>query len=175
MGISGSASLTSGDNFYVADVHLGYNGAKGGLAKYKRVLSRRTIARYRIGRTRRKLVHTRYCRERQGTARHHQLTIGPRFVFTAQGKGMGGHLTYRFLKLYTRSNMLFHLDAHAAYARLNLFDGIGEGGGEQVTNAYGGGIKAGYAWGIFSSTVSLEYFAKAWLLNLTVGLTFWGA
>ncbi|MCA9669988.1 MAG: hypothetical protein KC503_30540 [Myxococcales bacterium] len=176
-GLSGYGAFAA-SNLIVADVHLGFSTKSTGYSGYRRVLSRNTVASY----ARWRLVHTRYCQERQGTARHHQITVGPRFVFSAQGKGIGGQLTYRFVRLYTRSSMLFHIDATAAYARLDAFSGNapslpapGSDAPSISRNAFGGGLKAGYAIGIFSASLGVEYFAKAWLVTSSLGLTFWGA
>jgi hypothetical protein len=173
--IGGAGTFQWGEGrrtFQIADLHVGLNWTRTGTSYYRYVLSQQS---YIIGNY--QLTHTRYCPQTQGTAMHHQLTTGPRFMFSWRGGGMGVHLTYRFIQFWTRARMGWWVDLQALYANINTFYNGSEFERGSLTNvhAYGGMASLNYWWTWFSSGMSLGYFAGAWQFYYTVGMTFWGA
>lgn len=172
LGVSGDFGFGAKKSYFqIIDAHLGINFVSTGLAGYKYVLSHRS---YNLGYYR--LSHTRWCPQTQGTARHHNLTAGPKFVFTERGKGVGAHLTYRFTQIYTRSNMGWYAELQYNYGNLNA---LANGPAFTTTSkgsahAHGGKVTIGYMWGYIHTGVTMQYFAGAWQFLSVTGVTFWG-
>jgi hypothetical protein len=172
LGLGGEFLYGGDKNHYeVIDGHLGINIVKTGLTGYRYVLSRNS---YIIGNY--QLTHTRYCPQTQGTASHHFITAGPRFVITHRGAGMGAHLTYRFMHLTTRSTMGWIIELQGYWANLNLFaNGEDFTGPKASINSFGGKLTLNYIYTYFTTGFTLGYFADAWSFTYTLGAMFWGA
>ncbi|MCA9521761.1 MAG: hypothetical protein KC609_12340 [Myxococcales bacterium] len=159
-------------HYQIVDAHIGINISETGLAGYKYILSHFSMRVWNVQYSR-----TRWCAQTQGTARHHQLTTGPKFIFTYRGKGAGAHLTYRFTQVWTRSNMAWYAEAQFNYGNLNAFS---NGSAFSLTkkgsaHAYGGKVSLNYIWSYTNSGFSIGYFAGAWNFMMNVGIAFWGA
>jgi len=110
------------------------------------------------------------------------VTVGPRYIAGGSGHGLGGHITYRYVKLYSRgwgafSNRkhLWHLDLQVNYANMNLLAGGGQGfgGGFDQEHVFGAKVTYNFVLDWVSIGGSFAYLQDHFTLTLLVGVTLW--